>query len=438
MKRNIVLVSINFENEYSLAIHYLRYYALENSFIRERAELIPREFTVKEPVESIAEAVLAEDPAMVAFSCNIWSIAKTEAVAQRIKTGANPVIVFGGQEVTNSSIDYAAKPYVDIVVDGEGEETFTEIVTDFLKTGLANKHRIAGIIYSEHGSTVKTEKRRPLPDLDEIPSPYLKDGVHLKTTHHFGAMIETMRGCPHHCTFCFESEKYGRVRFFSFERIEAEMRFLLKKGVRRFHFLDPVMASGLTKRLEQYDALLSQLQEEYGRLFIPIEVYADRINEKNFHYFQNYSNFDVGLQSINPKVHHNINRDFDIDTFRRGYDLLKTLNKEISMYLILGLPGESYDSFVDSVRFSVRITPTFIHMNTMYLLNGIPMRRDVERFHIGFDPDPPYEVLSTETLPEEQMSIAKVFSKNASRTYNLNRSVYNKHIDDVDDGRKKK
>jgi hypothetical protein len=77
-------------------------------------------------------------------------------------------------------------------------------------------------------------------------------------------------------------------------------------------------------------------------------------------------------------------------------------------------------------------------MNTMYLLNGIPMRRDVERFQIGFDPVPPYEVLSTETLPEEQMNIAKVFSKNASRTYNLNRSVYNKHIDDVDDGRKKK
>ena len=430
MKRNIVLVSINFENEYSLAIHYLRYYALKNSLIREGAELIPLEFTVNEPSESITGAILAEDPAMVAFSCNIWSVAKTESVAELIKAESDPVVVFGGQEVTNSYIDYAARPYVDIVVDGEGEETFTEIVTDFLETGLADKHRIAGITYSENGNIVETEKRRPIPNLDEIPSPYLNDGIRLKNTHHFGAMIETMRGCPHHCTFCFESEKYQRVRFFPFERIEAEMRFLLEKGVRRFHFLDPVMASGLAKRLEQYDALLTQLQEEYGRLFIPIEVYADRIHEKNFHYFRNYSNFDVGLQSINFEVHQNIHRDFDMEKFRSGYGLLQTLNKEISIYLILGLPGERYDSFVDSVRFSVRINPTFIHMNTMYLLNGVPMRRDVERFQIGFDPDPPYEVLSTETFPKEQMNIAKVFSKNASRTYNLNRSVYNKHIDD--------
>ncbi len=425
-KKQILLISLNIENEYSLALHYLKLFILNQKKLKELINIDILEYEISVRQKDVALEILDKKPDLVGFSCNIWNIEQTLNTAKIIKTFINVPIILGGQEVTNSYIDYLTlNPFIDILVNGEGEITFLELVRDFINSNLKNLDKINGIEYRKKNKIYKNSFRLPIENLDIIPSPYLNNSIQLSDNLHLGAMIELTRGCPHKCSFCFEADNFKKTRSFSLERVKDELNKLYhQKDIKKFHFLDPILACANINRLKELNKILKSIFKGNKDYFIPVEVYAEFINENNIEFLNEFSAFDIGLQTTNKTVHNNIHRNFNLEKFEKGFYLLKSLNKETVIYLILGLPGDSFFSFIKSIQYVISIKPTFFHLNYLYVLNGIPMRKDIEKYQIQFNPKPPYDIISNNTFSQKELKIAKLLSEVTTKQYNLNYNLF--------------
>jgi radical SAM superfamily enzyme YgiQ (UPF0313 family) len=62
--------------------------------------------------------------------------------------------------------------FIDVVINGEGEITFCELLSYYLGKGRIEE--IKGISYRLNGQVIENPERPPIEDLSEIPSPYLE------------------------------------------------------------------------------------------------------------------------------------------------------------------------------------------------------------------------------------------------------------------------
>ncbi len=188
------------------------------------------------------------NPDIVASSalatCNTYLITRTLEIAK--KTNPKILTVAGGQHFTATAQEsLETYPEIDVIVRGEGERTFTELVRNANKK--SSFPRINGISLRRGNETVHNPPRLLIDNLDELPYPgyhFVKDIVH---KYHFAAMagrearyalIEGSRGCTHRCTFCTQWRHWqGVCRVKSPERIADEMEFCYRKYGSRFIWL---------------------------------------------------------------------------------------------------------------------------------------------------------------------------------------------------------
>ena len=210
---SVLLISFNYSNHFSLAHGYLKAYAEKDQFIRDNASIQIIDFDVeKNDIRQVLFYLAKEAPAIIGFSCYCWSINKILDLSRYLKQD-NPEtkIILGGPEVGPAAEKYMQEnPSIDVIIRGEGEITFTEVLSSFLG---ASKplDQVSGITYRAMDGIVTTEPRPLLTNLDEIPSPYLS-GI-LKPRNEV-TYIETYRGCPYRCGFCYEGKNFSDLRFF--------------------------------------------------------------------------------------------------------------------------------------------------------------------------------------------------------------------------------
>lgn len=116
-------------------------------------------------------------------------------------------IVWGGWHASILPGETCQDDFVDIVVKGQGERTFTELV-HALEKGRSLKN-ILGIVYKDKKGKIIENPDRPLESLDNFPPiPYhLVDVEKFVTPQEYGKKslaYYTSYGCPHRCLFCVE------------------------------------------------------------------------------------------------------------------------------------------------------------------------------------------------------------------------------------------
>jgi anaerobic magnesium-protoporphyrin IX monomethyl ester cyclase len=208
----------------------------------------------------LEKTIQAFNPDIIAASglatCNVYITTRTLELAKKVKP--NVVTVTGGQHFTALAQEsLEAYPEIDVVVRGEGEETFLELAK--ATNEKTNFSAIKGISF-RHGNKIFHNPPRPLiENLDQLPFPgyhFVKDYAH---HYHFKMMagskakygiIEGSRGCPNRCTFCSQWKHWqGAWRHKSVKRIADEMEYLYNNyGSRLLWLTDDNF--GLSKRTE--------------------------------------------------------------------------------------------------------------------------------------------------------------------------------------------
>ncbi|MFX1420453.1 MAG: B12-binding domain-containing radical SAM protein, partial [Promethearchaeota archaeon] len=175
---------------------------------------------------NILKVIKEKNPIVIGITSITASIYEAFRLAELIKSNINIPLIIGGPHATFSDEEILNESPFDIVVRGEGEETFNEIVRSYKKG--QSFEDIKGISYKKDGAIIKNESRDFIKNLDKLPFP----ARHLVKIEKYGThafTIMTSRGCPFRCKFCQVSVKDGlKWRHRSAVNIIEEIKELIK------------------------------------------------------------------------------------------------------------------------------------------------------------------------------------------------------------------
>ncbi|NWF51497.1 MAG: radical SAM protein [Nitrospirae bacterium] len=417
-KKRVILISFNWANHFSLALGYLKAFAQKDESVLKNADIDIADFdTETHDSRQVVYYISQSKPDIIGFSCYCWNINKVLETARMVKMiYPNIKIVLGGPEVGPISSKYLKEnPYIDVIVKGEGEVTFSELLKSYLGKGRLDQ--VQGITYRNNNDVIENPDRPLIENLGEIPSPYLEG---ILTPRDKVTYIETFRGCIFRCSYCFEGKNFPKPRFFPDERIKKEIEFIMSiPEIKSFHFVDPIF--NLKKdRLKRIVEILSS-SNRFGTELRTVEIIAEFVDEETIELFEkaNVKSVETGPQTVNKDTLKNVNRYFEEDKFKRGVRLLEDNGIEVLTDLIIGLPGDTFFKFVNSVKTLINIRPTTIIFSILHVLPGTTLYQQSSVFEIKFDDKAPHLILEAPFFPYEEIDKAVIMAHSLDKEYNI-------------------
>ena len=331
------------------AVGCLWAYASKDKYISDNYTL--KEILVlREDVKKVVKRI--ENPYVVGFSCYVWNEEYQLELSKQIKKKfPNCLIVFGGPQVPDEPKQYLENnTHIDICIRGEGEEPFKQILLGNELTSIKGVHTK----FFETGHSERIE------DLDDIPSPYTNgifDNLIDKHTNiDWHVMLESNRGCPHRCTFCdWGALTFSKIKKYSMDRIRKDIDWAADYGSEYLLFADANF--GIFKdRDEEITDYVIKLKEKIGQPKMFSASWTKNSNQSVLNMAEKLYNSDLlrsltfAVQSMDEAVLGAIKRK-NMKVNDLDYFLQECNKKQIPYYteLILGLPEETYDSWVDSI-----------------------------------------------------------------------------------------
>ncbi|EPB8144548.1 B12-binding domain-containing radical SAM protein [Clostridium perfringens] len=404
----ILLTAINSKYIHSnLAVRYLKAFTKDLDF---QGDI--KEFSINDRVENILEGIIEEKPDVVAFSCYIWNMEFVNRLAELIKlVDPNIEILYGGPEVSYEGKEFLENHEGEYVIVGEGEKTFREFV--LYKLGEGKIEDIKGLNYKRDGKVFENPKR-PEMDMNELVFPYTyEEDINNKIVYY-----EASRGCPFKCKYCLSSVMHG-VRFLDVERVKKELKYFMKRGLKLVKFVDRTFNCNREYTVE----LLKYLSEQDTETRFHFEVAADLLTEEQIEILNNAPKgrfqLEVGVQTTNNEVLHNINRYITYENIKEKV-LKVAAGKNVMQHLdlIAGLPGEDLESFKKSFNDVHAIRPDEIQLGFLKLLKGSSMREEAEKWGIVYSPYAPYEIIRSKDISYEELLLLKKVEAMVDKYYN--------------------
>jgi hypothetical protein len=122
--------------------------------------------------------------------------------------------------------------------------------------------------------------------------------------------------------------------------------------------------------------------------------------------------FEVGIQSFNEEVSNRIKRRQNLDKLAENFRFLRShTGVHIHADLIVGLPGESLESFGRGFDQLVALRPQEIQVGILKRLRGTPIVRHDADWQMVYNELPPYEILQNKLIDFETMQRLRRFSR---------------------------
>ena len=356
------------------------------------------EITLFKYIEDIDKAVNESPPDILGLSNYCWSHSVSYEIFKMCKkSNPNVITVWGGP---NFPIDFPSQkkfmkqyPEVDVYVPTEGETGFSNIVSLILKlASLENasetiqKNPIEGCISrDDNGEIHYSIPTIRISSLNEIPSPYQNGMMDKFFDGKLTPMLQTNRGCPFHCTFCTDGrDETNKVNHFSIERVQSDIEYIAEhtpKNTHSLHISD--LNFGMYPRDLEICESLAKIQQKFNYPKYIKCTTGKNQKDKIINAIKKLNNslrVTMSVQSLDPDVLHNIRRDnISVDHMLALYPALKEANLQTTSEVILGLPGETFENHIQTLRDLVKARMDEIVVHTCMLLDGSEMGLPEER-----------------------------------------------------------
>ena len=340
--------------------------AQQSEVIRDNYQFMPFLYHI-DNLDTIVEKV--DNPVVAAFSVSMWNWNLSQEVAKKIKeTNPKSLIIFGGPQVLQSKVPeemdtfFEEHDFVDVAVRADGEYTFREILERHLETGEERDFgSVNGISYRNgNGEVITTPDRELGRNLDELPSPYL-EGVFdelMKTEDiNFQAIIELNRGCPFQCGYCYwgQGREKAIVKRSSMERAKDLAEWMGKKKIPYVYCADANF--GMFKEDREVAQIFVDVKKKYGYPKRFRVCYGKNATDNIFDAAKILADADLSMgvtlsrQTSDEQTLQNILRkNIGIEMYDELQERYREANMTTYTELILGLPGETYDSFKEGLE----------------------------------------------------------------------------------------
>jgi len=316
-----------------------------------------------EDVKNEIEKFLPEVVGITATTSNIYDAYSVAGISKEV----NPKIkvVVGGPHVTFTAKQTLKEcPFIDIVVRGEGEETFRELVSYLESSGgnTSSLKKVKGITFKDKNTIIETEPRPFIKNLDTIPFP----AYHLLPMEKYNlegkkfGNIMTSRGCPFSCIFCSSSQLFGKIwRARTPENVIEEIKLLKDKyGVKEIEFLDDTFTLN-KKRAEKICDLL--IEKNLG-ISWSCSSRVDTINEALIEKLKKAGchTIYVGIESGSQEILNIISKGITLTQAEKTIDLIKKVKLNSFATFIIGIPGETVKTIKKTINFAKKLSPSFV------------------------------------------------------------------------------
>src|ERR1019366_651911 len=316
-------------------------------------------------------------------------------------------IVLGGPEITADNAWVLDSPAYDFAVIGEGEQTFAQLLLGLSENEPAPPVPIAGLYVPPPSGPRYDPARRPafrtpMPDLNALGSPY-RVGI-LDVADEEMLLLETTRGCRFKCKFCYYPKAYDQLYYLTDEAVLAELRHAGERGAKEVVLLDPTLNQ--RKDFADFLRLLSQGNPDQRFRYFG-ELRAEGITAETAALLRqaNFTEVEVGLQSIEPDAMTQMDRKNNLRAFERGVRAMINEGIKVKVDLIVGLPGDTADSVRRGLRY-LRDGGLYSDVQVFHLaiLPGTAFREEAGSLGLRFQARPPYHVLRTPTLNASEIA----------------------------------
>ncbi len=393
---NIQLTTLN--ARYSHTSMGLRYLLANMQELQHTTSI--QEFTINDHIQDIAEKLLAQKPSVIGIGVYIWNAHQCAELVETIKkVSPETILILGGPEVSHApmrvNFDVA-----DYIVQGEADLAFYHLVKA-IQSGLSPTERWI---------------KAPLPAIEDIVMPY---GFYTdEDVANRYIYVEASRGCPFQCEFCL-SALDEKVRNFDVHQFLSALEVLWQRGVRSFKFVDRTFNLNIRYATQLLDFFLSK-DEDY---FVHFEVIPDHFPEvlrERIRQFKPASlQLEIGVQTLNLQVAQNIHRNLKMDKIEKNIAFLEhETSAHMHLDLIVGLPGETLQSFGQGLNKLVSMTKAEIQIGILKKLAGTTLGRHDEQYGMIYSDIPPYDILRNDVLSFEDIQKMKRFSRFWNLYYN--------------------
>ncbi len=416
---DIVLTTLN--AKYIHAAFGLRYLYANLNELQPRAAVA--EFDINLRPLDIAEALLAREPKIIGFGVYIWNVEETTEVITAIKRIRPEIkIILGGPEVSYETEGQKIVALADHVITGEADLKFAEVcrallnqsVGDAVTSLSSNTER--GVRSAESNNETPHVVSYPkiilaeLPDFSRIALPY--DLYTEADLAHRIVYVEASRGCPFTCEFCLSSLDIP-VRQVPLDKFLAAMQRLMDRGLKQFKFVDRTFNLHIATSKTLLEFFLNRYQPG---MFFHFEMIPDRLPAELREVIAKFPpgslQFEVGIQTFNPEVGTLISRR---QNYERLADNFNFLRQESSVHihadLIIGLPGETVESFGAGFDRLITLGPQEIQVGILKRLRGTPIIRHDAEWQMIYNAHPPYDILQNRLIDFATMQQLRRFAK---------------------------
>jgi radical SAM superfamily enzyme YgiQ (UPF0313 family) len=380
-----------------------------NSIINVKTNLYDLE---DNPIQ-IARELAKKDLYAIGLSIYLWNRDWFDSFTKEIEALNKNIIIFaGGSEISANATSFNLNLY-RFLVSGEGEET-TIIALKKLINGEPLIHK--GILSKENPTYSLSDNV----DLDSLSSPFLTEVCDPFLDENCSILWEMTRGCPFKCGFCFESKGLRTVRNYPFERIEAELNYIVSKKIKDIFVLDPTFNIDKKRTIK----ILNLIKEKAPDIHFTFEIRAELIDEDIAKAFSEiFCSLQIGLQSIHSDVLKTVNRNFKLDLFKEKISILEKLNLVYGLDLIIGLPNDNLAKFKESLDFTVFCKPSNIDIFLLSLLPGTKIYDEIDKYQIKYNKESPYTLIQNPSFKLDDIKKALKIKKGCDLFYTKGEAV---------------
>lgn len=323
---------------------------------------------ISSPVREAVEAFRPEAIGLSVRNIDDQHMADTKVFLEEIKNivticrslTSAPIILGGaGYSIYPASLlEYLG---ADMGIQGEGETAFPSLLSR-----LADHRDLAGIPGLCLPRPGIQDRREFEKDLDKLALPdwsLLPDA--LSADEGFWVPVQTRRGCPMECSYCSTSTIEGRVlRSRSPDMVADWIGKAVKKGFKRYYFVDNTfnLPPSYAKRL------CSEIIALPGEIAWRCILYPLRLEEElvSLMAAARCEEVSLGFESGAELILHAMNKRFRTQDVRDASNLLAKHGIKKMGFLLLGGPGETRETALESLRFA-----DSLHLESMKLSVGI-------------------------------------------------------------------
>ena len=392
----IILTTLNSRFTHSsIGLRYL--YANMNE-LQEETQIL--EFSINDALQTIAEDILTHSPEIIGIGTYIWNASEVQELIHIIKkVSPQIIIVLGGPEVSYEPyrVNYDE---ADFIIKSEGDIAFYELCKNIFNNTSPDDKII----------------QMSMPKLKELKLPYqyyTDDDIKNRYIY-----VEVSRGCPFECEFCLSSMD-EKVRAFNLDEVLKEFQKLWDRGARNFKFVDRTFNLNMKIANKILDFFLEKEPPYFAHFEVIPDHFPDSIKEKIALFPDGALQLEIGIQTLNPVIANNVSRVLKLDKINENVSFLENkTHAHIHLDLIVGLPGETLESFGKNLDRLVSLSSCEIQIGILKKLSGTYIKRHDLDFKMIYSDIPPYDILSNSELSFTDIQTMKRFARFWDLTYN--------------------